>query len=87
MRRDSRVCMSMLGHQKNAMGLLEYLIVHGQARITEGGAADLLQRLARIYMAPDVVFPPEPYRSNPGFITRIAPARFGGVGPWSPAQR
>ena len=85
-RRDPRVALSMLGHKKNAMGLLEYLVVHGNARITEGGAADLLQRLARIYLNPSVVFPPEPYRSAPGFITRIAPARFAGVGPWSPSQ-
>lgn len=87
-RRDPRVCLSMLGHDKNAMGLLEYAIVYGNARITEGGAADLLQRLAYVYMRPGVVFPPEPYRSsNPGFITRITPERFAGVGPWSPAQR
>jgi PPOX class probable F420-dependent enzyme len=85
--RDARVCMSMLGHQKNPMGLLEYLIVYGNARITEGGAADLLQRLARVYLGPDAVFPPEPYRSNPGFITRITPDRFAGTGPWSPGQR
>jgi len=87
-RRDGRVSMSMLGHKKNPMGLLEYLIIYGEARITEGGAADLLQRLARIYMSADVVFPPEPYRSStPGFITRIKPARFAGVGPWAPAQK
>lgn len=84
---DGRVSMSMLGHKKNPMGLLEYLIIYGTARITEGGAADLLQRLARIYMSPDVVFPPEPYRSSPGFITRIKPARFAGVGPWAPGQK
>jgi PPOX class probable F420-dependent enzyme len=86
-RRDPRVCMSMLGHKKNPMGLLEYLVVYGKARITEGGAADLLQRLARVYMGRDVVFPPEPYRSAPGFITRVAPERFAGIGPWSPGQR
>jgi PPOX class probable F420-dependent enzyme len=87
-RRDPRVCMSMLGHKKNAMGLLEYLVVYGKARVTEGGAADLLQRLAHVYMGPGVVFPPEPYRSSsPGFITRITPDRFAGVGPWAPAQR
>jgi PPOX class probable F420-dependent enzyme len=85
-RRDPRVCLSMLGHQKNAMGLLEYLVVYGNARITEGGAADLLQRLAHIYMGPSVVFPPEPYRKNPGYVTRIAPDRFAGVGSWSPSQ-
>ena len=85
-RRDSRVCVSMLGHKKNPMGLLEYLVVHGNARITEGGAADLLQRLAHVYMGPDAVFPPEPYRNNPGFVTRIKPTRYAGVGPWSPGQ-
>ncbi len=86
-RRDPRVSISMLGHQKNPMGLLEHLVVYGQARITEGGAADLLQRLAHIYIGPSAVFPPEPYRSSsPGFITRIQPVRFAGVGPWAPAQ-
>jgi PPOX class probable F420-dependent enzyme len=85
--RDPRVALSMLAHKKNPMGLLEYLVVHGKARVTEGGAADLLQRLARIYMNPDAVFPPEPYRSQSGYILRIAPDRFGGVGPWSPGQR
>lgn len=86
-RRDPRVVLSCLGHSKNAMGLLEYLVVYGKARITEGGAADLLQRLAHTYIAPDIVFPPEPYRSsNPGFITRITPERYAGVGPWSPGQ-
>jgi hypothetical protein len=29
-------------------GLDHYLVVHGTARITEGGAPELLQRLARI---------------------------------------
>lgn len=86
-KRDPRVCMSMLGHEKNAMGLLHYLVVYGTARITEGGAADLLQRLAHVYMGNDVVFPPEPYRNNPGYVTRIKPTRFAGVGPWAPSQR
>jgi PPOX class probable F420-dependent enzyme len=85
--RDPRVVLSMLGHKKNPMGLLEYLVVHGKARVTEGGAADLLQRLANIYMRPGVVFPPEPYRSQPGYVLRVTPERFTGVGPWSPGQR
>lgn len=85
--REPRVCVSMLGHEKNPIGLLEHLIVYGTARITEGGAADLLQRLAYVYMAKDVVFPPEPYRQNPGYITRIKAERFAGVGPWAPTQK
>jgi PPOX class probable F420-dependent enzyme len=84
--RDSRVALSMLGHGKNALGLQEYLVVYGQALITEGGGAALLQRLAYTYIGPEVVFPPEPIRSQPGYITRIAPQRFTGNGPWSQAH-
>jgi hypothetical protein len=65
--------------------LLEYLVVYGTARVTEGGAADTLQRLAHTYLGPDVVFPnmPDP---PPGFVTRITPERLGGVGPWNPPR-
>ena len=59
-RRDPRVSLSFMGETTNEMGLLEYVVAYGDARITEGGAADLLQRLAHLYMGPDVVFPPEP---------------------------
>ncbi len=82
MRRDPRVVLSMLGPNKNVQGLQEYLVVRGKARITEGGAADLLQRLAHIYLGPEVEFPPAAYRNNPGWITRIAPTGFNGIGPW-----
>jgi PPOX class probable F420-dependent enzyme len=84
--REPRVALSMLGHGKNALGLQEYLVVYGQARITEGGGAALLQRLAYTYIGPTVVFPPEPIRSQPGYITHIAPQRFTGTGPWSSAH-
>ena len=36
-RNDPRVALSLLGTAKNAIGLQEYLVVYGQARITEGG--------------------------------------------------
>ncbi len=84
--RDPRVALSMLGHSKNALGLQEYLVVYGRARITEGGGAALLQRLAYTYIGPEVVFPPEPIRSQPGYITHIVPQRFRGTGPWSQAH-
>ena len=81
-RRDPRVVLSMEGHGRNPMGLDEYLVVHGTARVTEGGAPELLQRLAHTYLGPDVAFPPMP-DPPAGFITRITPTRIGGVGPWS----
>ncbi|MGZ5334488.1 MAG: PPOX class F420-dependent oxidoreductase [Solirubrobacterales bacterium] len=82
-RRDPRVVLSIESPTLNEMGLREYVTVHGSGRVTEGGAADLLQRLAHVYMGPDVIFPPEAVRDQPGFILRITPERLGGVGPWA----
>jgi PPOX class probable F420-dependent enzyme len=84
-RRDPRVVISVPSTARNAWGLLEYLVVYGTARVTEGGAAEMLQRLAHTYIGPDVVFPnmPDP---PPGFVTRITPERLGGVGPWNPPR-
>ena len=67
---------------RNEIGLDEYLVVHGHARVTEGGAPELLQQLARVYIAPDVTFPPMP-DPPPGFVTHVAVERLGGVGPWA----
>jgi PPOX class probable F420-dependent enzyme len=82
-RRDPRVALSMLSDTTNAQGLREYLVVYGNARVTEGGAVDLLQRLGRLYLGPNADFPPAALRNIPGWITRITPARFAGVGPWA----
>jgi len=66
-------------------GLLQYLVVHGQARLTDGGAPELLQELAHRYLGPDVKFPPMP-GPPPGVVMHIAVDRLGGIGPW-PAPR
>jgi PPOX class probable F420-dependent enzyme len=81
-RRDPRVVLSLEGTKVRPPGLKEYLVVHGHARVEEGGAPALLQRLAHVYLGPDVVFPPmdDP---PPGVTMRIAVERLGGVGPWS----
>jgi len=81
--RDSRVALSLLGDKTNAQGLREYVVIYGNARVTEGGAVDLLQRLGRIYLGPNADFPPAAMRNIPGCITRITPTRFAGVGPWN----
>src|ERR1700730_3347516 len=57
-RRDPRVALSLLGDKTNAQGLREYLVVYGNARVTEGGAVALLQRLAPLYLGPNADFPP-----------------------------
>ena len=81
-RNDSRVALSIETDRRNAMGLNEYLVVYGTARITEGGAAELLQQLAHTYLGPEVRFPPMD-NPPPGYITHIAVDRVGGVGPWA----
>ena len=80
-RRDPRVALSVEGTRLHPPGLKEYLVVHGRARLVEGGAPELLQRLARVYLGPDVKFPPmdDP---PPGQVMRITVERIGGVGPW-----
>ena len=83
-RRDPRVSLSIETESVNAQGLTEYLVVHGTARIEEGGAAELLQKLAYIYIGPDAgKFPPGDAPMPAGYMTRITPTRFSGVGPWA----
>lgn len=85
MRREPRVTLSFGTEQTNEWGLREYLVVDGEASVTEGGAAELLQELAHVYISPDAKFPPMP-DPPPGFVTRIKPSRVSGVGPWVPAS-
>jgi PPOX class probable F420-dependent enzyme len=80
--RDPRVSLSLEASEANEIGMRHYLVVHGRARIEEGGAPELLQRLAEVYIGPGVKFPPMP-DPPPGFILRITPERVGGVGPWA----
>jgi PPOX class probable F420-dependent enzyme len=81
-RHDSRVALSVETDTRNAIGLVEYLVVYGTARITEGGAAALLQQLAHTYLGPEVRFPPVD-NPPPGYITHILVDRVAGVGPWA----
>jgi PPOX class probable F420-dependent enzyme len=81
-RRDARVVVSFEGTRILPPGLKEYLVVHGRAYVTDGGAAELLQRLAHVYLGPDVKFPPMP-DPPPGYVTHIQVERVGGVGPWT----
>ncbi len=82
-RHDARVALSMLSDTTSAMGLREYLVIYGNARVTEGGAVDLLRRLAPLYLGPNADFPPPAMRNIPGYVTRITPARFAGIGSWA----
>ena len=79
--RDPRVALSIEGTEIQPPGLKQYLVVHGHARLVEGGAPELLQQLAHVYLGPEVTFPPMP-DPPPGQVLRVAVDRIGGVGPW-----
>lgn len=81
-KRDPRVVLSMEAEGRNDIGLDHYLVVYGTARLTEGGAPELLQRLAHVYLGPEVRFPPFD-NPPPGRVIRITPERVTGVGPWN----
>jgi PPOX class probable F420-dependent enzyme len=79
--RDPRIALSVESSEVNAMGMREYLVLQGTARVEAGGAPELLQALAHVYVGPDVKFPPmdDP---PPGSIVRITVDKVSGVGPW-----
>jgi PPOX class probable F420-dependent enzyme len=81
-RANPRVVVSFEGSATRPPGLREYLVLYGEASIEEGGAPELLQALAHVYLGPDVKFPPmaDP---PPGVRLRIAVDRVSGIGPWS----
>ncbi len=59
-----------------------FAVLYGVARISEGGAPELVQRLACVYIGANVKFPPvdDP---PPGYITHVRVDKIGGVGPWT----
>jgi PPOX class probable F420-dependent enzyme len=83
MRRDPRVTISIDTTEHDpASGLDVYLVMYGRATVVPGGAPELLQELAYIYIGPGVKFPPFP-DPPPGFVTHISVDKVGGIGPWA----
>ena len=81
LRRDPRVALSIETETTNEYGLRECLVIKGRARLTDGGAAELLQQLAHTYIGPDVRFPP---MDDPpaGVVAHISVEWVGGIGDW-----
>jgi PPOX class probable F420-dependent enzyme len=80
-RRDPRVAISFQPTDiPPGTFMADYLVVHGRGRVTEGGAFDLLQRLGKVYVAPEFDFPEQP---GPGWVLRVSPERVLGKGPWA----
>jgi len=81
---NARVALSMVTGGKTN-GLDNYLVINGLARVTEGGAPQLLNQLAQIYIAPGTTFAPD--GTPQGYITRITVEHIHGIGPWSERDR
>ena len=79
-RRDPRVAISFEATPSHAP-MTPYVVLHGRARVTEGGGRDLLARLADVYLGPGSGFvsPDMP----DGFVARTTVERVTGMGDWS----
>ncbi len=78
--RDPRVALSFDAPREPGVFLNKYAVLHARATIERGEKAwDLLNRLAKVYMAPDAEFPAP---SGSGFLVRYRVERVVGVGPW-----
>ncbi len=74
-RRDPRVTLS-IESDVAFEGFSPYLVLKGIARVEEGGAVPLLRRITHGQ------FPPPGDNWPDGFVLRITPTHFAGVGPW-----
>ncbi|MCW2614214.1 MAG: putative F420-dependent enzyme [Frankiales bacterium] len=66
LRRDPRVAISFEAPTANPVGMRHHLVVHGTARITQGGAPELLHALAQVYVGAGTTFPrcPTPHPAS-----------------------
>jgi PPOX class probable F420-dependent enzyme len=78
-RRDPRVAVTILKPTPGQQA--PYLAITGTARIADGGAPELLKKLAKVMLGSDEHFPPP--NSPPGLLTRIRIDKVGGIGPWT----
>jgi PPOX class probable F420-dependent enzyme len=83
--RDPRVVLSFDAPRVPGIFLNEYAVLRARATVEPSDEAwNLLNRLAKVYMAPDAEFPAP---KGPGYIVRYSIERIGGVGPWAPTSR
>jgi PPOX class probable F420-dependent enzyme len=79
--RDARVVLSFDTPREPGVGLNPYATVRARASVSTEptDAWDLLNRLAKVYVAPDAEFPAP---RGPGYLARYQVESIGGVGPW-----
>ena len=78
--RDPRVVLSFDAPREPCVVMNPYAVLTARAAIEPSDQTwDLLNRLAKVYIAPDAEFPAP---RGPGWIIRYQVTRIGGVGPW-----
>ncbi|HEX2499320.1 MAG TPA: PPOX class F420-dependent oxidoreductase [Actinomycetes bacterium] len=79
-RRDPRLVLSFQANEHTGEGLHPYLVVQGRGQITEGGALEVMDRLAEYYLGPGQRYP---IRDVPdGVVVNVTVDRIYGQGPW-----
>jgi PPOX class probable F420-dependent enzyme len=79
-RRDPRVSLSFQANEFEGDGLWPYLVIRGRGRVTEGGALDVMDRLAEYYIGPGARYPRRDM--GPGLVVHITIDKIYGMGPW-----
>ena len=82
LRRDPRVSLSFEAKEHTGEGLHPYVVVRGHATITEGGALEVMDRLAGAYISPGATFPMRDV--PPGVVVHVQIEKIYGQGPWQP---
>ena len=79
--RDPRVVLSFSAPKEPGAFLIPYAVVRATASVSgpTEAAWELLDRLAKTYMAPDASFPAP---RGPGYLNRYTVQSVSGVGPW-----
>ncbi len=79
--RDPRVVLSFDAPRVPGAFLNQYAVLRARAAVQPSDDTwNLLNRLAKVYVAPDTEFPAP---KGPGYIVRYSVERIGGVGPWA----
>jgi PPOX class probable F420-dependent enzyme len=80
LRRDPRIALSFEAHESGDEPLHPYLVINGRARIEEGGALDVMDKLSEYYLGPGERYP---WREAPeGFTIRVEIDKVYGQGSW-----
>ena len=78
--RDPRVVLSFDAPRVRGVAMNPYAVLRARAAVHPSGDTwSLLNRLAKVYISPDIEYPGP---KGPGYIVHYSVERVGGVGPW-----